>query len=34
LQFSRTKPPAVRCISPLRYEDAASIRARNHELFS
>ena len=28
LGISRTNPPAVRCISSLRYEDAASIRAR------
>jgi hypothetical protein len=32
LVFSRTNPPAVRCISSLRYEDAASIRAQRFRL--
>ena len=32
--FSRTNPPAVRCISSLRYEDAASIRAKDLVLFT
>jgi hypothetical protein len=32
LVFSRTYPPAVRCISSLRYEDAASIRAQRFRL--
>ena len=31
--FSRTNPPAVRCISSLRYEDAASIRAKYYLSF-
>jgi hypothetical protein len=29
----RTNPPAVRCISSLLYEDAASIRAKNDYSF-